>query len=633
MALDEANPTLDELRALDLPQILARAPSASSFRYAQEFIDPRTMPARGTPEWRARVLLGFVTGLRLDADDDAEPFKIGGWFGQARVTDLSADQIAVLKGWLPEIFDAELHARVADVLWCAVRPRDHHHGRMAVASYVLSARRLATPEQYWCAAVENLRRALVLARKFDLVADVVGCIAEIVGDEQQSCEGPRDARLLRLLLETGHDEPSRLAAIADARAAANLLAGEGEQWGTVQFAIAREYLDVAADWYARGDPASERARDARIRAAHAYVLEADKALEAGRRHEEASLVGKAVTRLRRLAKPPDGQIDALTTRMVAAQRSAPWADFSATLDFTQEYLAGRRWVRGQEFPRALLRLAYVAPTPEVSRLRDMAREHFDSSVVTRLFAVALFSPERLVRKHVPAFQDGENENEAAMRSQMWQQCSALHAQAFACVEGARQELLLEHSPTLADILPLVRDSWLVPQGHELLFARGLLAGLFGDFIVACHILIPQFENGLRNLVEQVTRRPLVTYGDDGLQSVGLLNKILSTPELADEIGVDLVFDLQGLLVRPEGADLRNRLAHGFLGDRGFRSIEVGYFWWVCLRLVIWLLPSVRSTRVDDTPHEASSPSPPKWSGGAALVIDAALKATTKRRSD
>ena len=42
----------------------------------------------------------------------------------------------------------------------------------------------------------------------------------------------------------------------------------------------------------------------------------------------------------------------------------------------------------------------------------------------------------------------------------------------------------------------------VPPGRERLLARGLLAGFRQDWVVALHILIPQFENSLRYVVTQ-----------------------------------------------------------------------------------------------------------------------------------
>jgi hypothetical protein len=64
-----------------------------------------------------------------------------------------------------------------------------------------------------------------------------------------------------------------------------------------------------------------------------------------------------------------------------------------------------------------------------------------------------------------------------------------------------------------------------------------------------------------------------------------LNILLRFPEVTEMFGEDTVFEMQGLLVERFGANLRNRIAHGLLGDSGFYSSEVLYAWWLILRLL------------------------------------------------
>jgi len=54
-----------------------------------------------------------------------------------------------------------------------------------------------------------------------------------------------------------------------------------------------------------------------------------------------------------------------------------------------------------------------------------------------------------------------------------------------------------------DWLPIVFNSPFVPMNREYIFAEGLDAGLKGNFMIAAHLLIPQVENSMRVLLNQL----------------------------------------------------------------------------------------------------------------------------------
>ena len=90
--------------------------------------------------------------------------------------------------------------------------------------------------------------------------------------------------------------------------------------------------------------------------------------------------------------------------------------------------------------------------------------------------------------------------------------------------------------------------------------RGLYAGIQGDMLAAVHFLIPQIEDSVRYILQQVG---VITSSldDDGTQEEYNLNKTLREQKFADPLaetlGDDFVFDLRGLLIEPFGANLRN----------------------------------------------------------------------------
>ncbi|MFZ1978698.1 MAG: DUF4209 domain-containing protein [Bacteroidota bacterium] len=113
-----------------------------------------------------------------------------------------------------------------------------------------------------------------------------------------------------------------------------------------------------------------------------------------------------------------------------------------------------------------------------------------------------------------------------------------------------------------------------------------MAGLQGDFITAIHFLVPQFENSLRYILEQ-QGVPTSGIDDDGIQEEYDLNKLLFLEDTKKLFGENLIFHLQGLLVEKEGANIRNRMAHGLMYPGDFHSPDCIYLWALILRLCCW----------------------------------------------
>jgi len=141
----------------------------------------------------------------------------------------------------------------------------------------------------------------------------------------------------------------------------------------------------------------------------------------------------------------------------------------------------------------------------------------------------------------------------------------------------------EHPSILINsFLDLVSKSPFFPESRHQLFAKGLYAGLFGDFYTSTHILIPQIENSICHLLEQ--RGIITSRLDNGIQKDFQLAPLLNMSETKSIWGEDIVFDLQGLLTESSGDNLRNKMAHGLLDDSDFQNPTMSYLWWISLRL-------------------------------------------------
>ncbi len=148
----------------------------------------------------------------------------------------------------------------------------------------------------------------------------------------------------------------------------------------------------------------------------------------------------------------------------------------------------------------------------------------------------------------------------------------------------------ENLITFNDITQYIQNSSLISNTHTdalISFWTGsLFFGLQGKSIDAVHLLYPQIEALVRNLLDSQGKLTSKIDLETLVQDDMLLNKLFETYEedLITILGKDLVIDMRGLLVEKKGSNLRNKLAHGFLEVEEFESSDAAYLIWLALKL-------------------------------------------------
>ncbi len=145
-------------------------------------------------------------------------------------------------------------------------------------------------------------------------------------------------------------------------------------------------------------------------------------------------------------------------------------------------------------------------------------------------------------------------------------------------------LLKEHNESITkEFLYEIIRILQINQTTKLLIVEGLYYGFKKEFIAAIHILIPQIENMLRNLILP-TDNSFVNIDKDGKDTYKGLNTILSEEyreSMWKQIGPDIYIDLKTLLDDEKGGlNLRNDLSHGLLSYDECNSAYSIYLWWL-----------------------------------------------------
>ena len=98
---------------------------------------------------------------------------------------------------------------------------------------------------------------------------------------------------------------------------------------------------------------------------------------------------------------------------------------------------------------------------------------------------------------------------------------------------------------------------------------GIRAFEAGDSWTACHVLIPQFERGLRKVAVTLSAHVRRLVADQGIQ-FATLGPILADDAMIGFLGANLAQTLVAVFTEPRGLNARNTVAHGLLDpDEGF----------------------------------------------------------------
>jgi hypothetical protein len=130
------------------------------------------------------------------------------------------------------------------------------------------------------------------------------------------------------------------------------------------------------------------------------------------------------------------------------------------------------------------------------------------------------------------------------------------------LEEAFSRLKGQHTVTADIIADFLCKQPFFPADRRILLVEGLNGWLAGDAAKAIHILIPQLEAALRDILAMLGGsiwRPQPATG--GFEAIGM-GAVLSSREFRERFNIDARFHLRVLFTDQRGLNLRNVVAHG-----------------------------------------------------------------------
>jgi len=535
------------------------------------------------------TILGDIASMMLESESHAEPYHPVAVFHDKKsaiIDDYSDEVIDILAGLVSDIKDPEMRARIGDIVW--LRKRDYKVAKETINSYLESADLLEDPEN-WTQCAERIERALrlsmALGKKDESFDKVISHIESVLKKYDGKDPLFLSQRLMSFLLEVRQGHVENYIELS------NKIAQDAESSG--DYYRARSYWETNASWHkSSGD--SEGEKTSLINAAETYVKEAECASSnlVAATHQQ-----KAIEAYRRIGDNKK-RIDELHHRLLEYEKntlaemnliSTPGIDINDLISKAVDN------IKGKTFQEALFELVLQVPSPDITKLKKQVEESAAKYPLQYIFSgVRVNESGKVTARSTSMLSDNPEEVEKAIQEGMFRQAE-FHHQIYAqsVIEPIRKQINLEHNVRIQDFFPIVSNNPFVPKGREYLYALGFKSAIYGDSVLALHLLIPQFENSIRHMLTQSGH---ITSGldADGIQDERSLNTTLYLPGIKELIDENILFDLQGLLVERFGANLRNLMAHGLMSHHAFYSHQAAYLW--CLILKICCLPIIRFLR-------------------------------------
>jgi hypothetical protein len=121
-----------------------------------------------------------------------------------------------------------------------------------------------------------------------------------------------------------------------------------------------------------------------------------------------------------------------------------------------------------------------------------------------------------------------------------------------------------------EVLKFIEETPVINQERKRIIERGLEAYFVGDYLVAIHLIIPQIEEAIRNIIEAGGGN-VMKLSKNGTYQLRTFDEILRDKIITKSLGEDFATYFRVLFTDPRGWNLRNDVCHGIADEEVFNS--------------------------------------------------------------
>ena len=505
--------------------------------------------------------------------------------------DFRGTQTEALAAVVDRIDSPELKARVADICWSNNR-RDGYSAVAATNAYCEIVSRLLdgslNPYQGRTAireAVPALRRAMQIAaastKRTKRPAIVGKTFEELYAAARAQLDVATFTSAAELALLFGLRQPQIVAGELEAMAASSPA-------DTYPIAVKKAW-DMAARLY---NNLGEKEAEQRCLIAAVERTLAMREEVKGSAAAEASWITDALQQLRHIQGVEERE-HCLELELRRLQKASlrEMGSFEIDLQLGDSPEQTTKHFSTLSLSNALREFALLTSSRDPIQLRDQAIELGKGIPIPAMMAGIHFDSEgRPESKSAGAPSEGEPDETWFRR--MIGQLEGIHRARIVAgaIEPARLEIQARFGIMERHFNAIVGLSAFVPDSQKPIVALGFTRFFQGDFMSAAHLLIPQLEPCLRNLLKLNGLDPSKRRDDSTEEDLSLGGLFLRFRSELDQIlTASITFEIDLLFNAKPGPELRHELAHGQISAGACFHQDVYYANWLIYRLCCLLV--------------------------------------------
>ena len=543
----------EKIKALEHSTESTRDSAVAYLRNAEEHSEK--------PEDKAAfAVLGGALSMAYDAQEDCYTPMLVLNDGRRSfgMEDLDERGTAIIEEALPLFEPFWIRAQLADILW--LKTGDHRYAQTAAFANLSLFEASYDPED-WVSCFQAAQRAFQIARKLGrnnhLFSETLAKIDAVL----RKADGTDPLFLSLNLIEmvapyVDKDRLQRYLSLSQK------LFTQAKAGGIASEHVVQAAYRVYADLLHRAN------RDREIRTLKLELAEYYEALAdglAGRPLEAAQMLQKAYN----LCDKKQDQEKLFQLRGKLKQVQQDRLNSMASIPFEFDAAPIRKNIaelfHGLSRQEAILTFGEIATLYKVDEVRQGVLTDHRRNVFSSLFSKRFIDEEgRLVKILPPLDLQNPQKDEALLREHMVHYVVEQRGLAEAiCLWYAYHKVQERGAVAPKDLSFLIDQNALIPEERKAIIKTGLQLGLNGELYASLHILLPQMENLLRELVKMCGDAP--TYlKEDGTEDVKPLSQLFDSQKLKEAYDEDLLFTWKTLLDERGGPNLRNEIAHGVL---------------------------------------------------------------------
>lgn len=533
---------------------------------------------------KSLFLLSNICSPMIDLESRNEPFKPFMIIGNER-SFLTKEEILYLLSIVDGDFPPILKARIADILWIYSTPKNKKYSEIAIENYISIDvfNNFFEPDVYvfW-------ERAVMLAKQTKN-SSLIEKIKSKLLNEIDHPSTNWDFHLLKIIeIFDNRDLDKGL----NHELAEKLLEKQKEFNHEKQFHIAEKYLELAAKLFKKSgneeDSYKSLALLSQATENHGNYRKNESAMVANSFYKLALQRYREIPKAHRNTLQIDKKLDTIQekitqTGLLITDELQLISTKEIDISDLQEHCANH--VKGKQTAFESLLYFSGVSSCNFESIWKSTEKNINNSPISSLFGATSVSLDgRKISSIPPLALDGKNRDEVILKNAIKNFGIHIHLVVKGCILPALNQIQEEHIFPKDFLVDLCKLSDIVPEKREILVANALYQGFEGDFRSAIHLLAPQVENMIRQLLKR--NRLVTTHTKNSIEEENGLSSLVSIVGVREILGDDLWFELQAVFTDSLSANLRNEVGHGLLDDDTSNSLYSIYAWWMVLRLVV-----------------------------------------------